>query len=157
MVKRIKHVERDKLNQTLKTLQNTTAKVGYFADQGKHHSGMNYPSLMYLHEVKGVRSALLGTVRRRPFEIAMTDDKDKLMHNLQSRLARSISRLQPTHNAIEITCEEMEKSVKSIFGDTGKLQPNAESTVKIKGFNAPLIETSELKDKLTHRINQKGK
>ncbi len=118
---------------------------------------MNFPTLMYLHEVKGVRSALTGTVRRRPFEIAMTDDKDKLMNNLQSRLARSIGRLQDPSGAIEVTCVEMEKSVKAVFGDTGKLQPNAQSTVKIKGFNAPLIETSSLMDKLTHRINQKGK
>lgn len=156
MVKMVKKPARFKLQKVLRDLKSTRATVGYFADQGLHHSGMNYPSLMYLHEVKGIRSRD-GKVFRRAFEVTMMAHQKKLLDGLQSRLRHKINTLGNTDSAVEAFCKETQKRIQDTFGDTSMLPGNAPATVKKKGFNAPLIETSELQRHVTYRIRKKAR
>lgn len=146
---------RDKLKNTLREMKSMSLKVGYFADQGLHNSGMNYPSLMYLQEVTGVHSKS-GRVHRRAFEVTMMAHRRELIDTLTGKLKGAISSGASVMPAYEAFCQKTQKEIQNTFGDSGLLPANSPATIKRKGFNAPLIETSDLKKHLTYRINKKG-
>ena len=156
MVKHIKKPARDKLQRMMSDLTSSNVKVGFFADQGTHPTAkMSYPSLMYLQEVKGVKSRN-GKVRRRAFEITMRMQKNQLLSSVQLTLKRQLVGSGNMNTVKESFGNQTKKAITSTFGNSSLLQPNAPSTVKRKGFNAPLIETSDLKNKLVYRIVKKG-
>lgn len=146
---------RAKLKSMLQSMKKTTLKVGYFADQGLHHSGMNYPSLMYLQEVQGVRSRD-GRVHRRAFEITMQEHGRELTDQLTGKLMGAFDRMSNPENAYEAFCKKTQQQIQATFGDSSLLPANSPATIKRKGFNAPLIETSDLQKHLTYKINKKG-
>jgi hypothetical protein len=48
--------------------------------------------------------------------------------------------------------KQMVEDIQSIFGDTSKLAPNAESTIRRKGRNEPLVDTGTLRSKVNYRV-----
>lgn len=155
MVRQVKKPGRDQLAATLKSLVATTVKVGYFADQGMHPlAKMNYPSLMYLQEIHGVR-ARGGLVKRRLFEETMVEEGGRIMKSTKQMLAKQIVR--GNVDAVkEHFGKETQKAIRDNFGNTSIMRENAEATVAKKGFNAPLIESGDLRSKLVYRITKKG-
>ncbi len=152
----VKKPARDKLINSVKALTATVSKVGYFADQGMHpEAKMTYPELMYLQEVKGIRSRS-GKVYRRVFELTMMIEGKRLRNNVMVALKRVIVSGGDTNSVKEMFGKQASEAIKNNFGNTSLLPSNAPATIKRKGFNAPLIETSSLKNKLTHRITKKG-
>lgn len=158
MVKRIEKPGRALLANSMKNLVATNVKVGYFADQGMHpEAKMNYPSLMYLQEVVGVRSRT-GKVTRRVFELTMMERYKDLLASTQNVLKRQLSGRSGNMDAVKKHFgETTAKAIKGNFGRTTPLTPaNAPATIERKGGNSPLIETSSLRDKLIYRIVNKG-
>lgn len=156
MVTMVKKPGRDRLQAAMKSLVATTVKVGYFADQGMHPlAKMNYPSLMYLQEVHGVRSRG-GLVRRRVFEETMMIEGKEILQSTRMVLKRQLVRGGSMDEVKEHFGKKAQKAIQQNFGNTSLLERNAPATIKRKGFDAPLIETSMLKNKLTYRITKKG-
>lgn len=157
MVKMVKKPARERLINSVKSLTATNVKVGYFADQGQHpEAHMSYPELMYLQEVIGVRSRS-GKVYRRVFELTMMIEGKRLRNNTLSALKKVILSGGNTDTVKEMFGKQAQEAIKANFGNTSLLPSNAPSTIARKGFNAPLIETSSLRDKLTYRITKKGR
>lgn len=156
MVKIVKKPARDKLVASVKSLVATDVKVGYFADQGIHPlAKMSYPDLMYLQEVKGVRSKS-GKVYRRVFELTMMIEGRRLRNNTMLALKRNLAHGGNMDAVKELFGKQAKEAIKANFGNTSLLPSNAPATIARKGRNSPLVETSLLKDKLTHRITKKG-
>ena len=155
MVKRVIHPARAKLVGAMKNLQTANAQVGYFQEQGQHSSGFSYPALMYLQEVIGVPSAS-GKVYRRLFEITMMLNRQTLLEQTKKNLYKQLSSLNTDpSNTLEAFAKNAQKEIKRGFGNSAILPPNAPSTVKKKGFNAPLVETGDLRDNLAYKISTK--
>lgn len=156
MVKMVKKPARAKLIASVKSLVATDVKVGYFADQGMHpEAGMNYPELMYLQEVTGIRTRN-GKVHRRVFELTMMIEGKRLRNNVMLALKRNLVNGGDMDSVKEMFGKQAKEAIKANFGNTSLLPSNAPATIARKGKNSPLIETSSLKDKLTHRITKKG-
>lgn len=155
MVKRVIHPARAKLIGAMKNLKKANAQVGYFQEQGRHSSGFSYPALMYLHEVVGIQSSS-GKVYRRLFEITMMLNQRSILEQTKKNLFIQLNKLDidPT-NTLEAFSKNTQKAIKSGFGNSSILPPNSPVTVKQKGFNAPLIETGDLKDKLAYKVSTK--
>ncbi|AZV02122.1 hypothetical protein Arno162_82 [Pectobacterium phage Arno162] len=156
MVKMVKKPARERLEVFVKGLVQNSVKVGYFDDQGKHHSGMTYPTLMYLQEVHGVRSKD-GLVRRQAFGKTMQLSSGDILNKTHLSLLRSLRQLKNPDAALNTFGKEAQDAIKETFGNTALLKSNAPATIKKKGFNSPLIETSELRDRLTYRVGKRGK
>lgn len=141
---------------SVKSLVKTNVKVGYFADQGQHpEAKMNYPELMYLQEVKGIRTRN-GRVYRRVFELTMMIEGSRLRNNVKVALRRNLISGGNMDQVKELFGKQASEAIKQNFGNTSLLPSNAPATIARKGRNSPLIETSSLQDKLTHRITKKG-
>ncbi|MGX9869048.1 hypothetical protein [Enterobacter mori] len=153
MVKRTVLPLREKLLGSVKALGKKQCSVGYFADQGTHSgSNMSYPELMFLQEVHGVRS-LSGLVHRRLFENTAIRHRADIRNNIRSSLKRS---LMTDPNVVFTSFgKEVQGLLRKGFGDTGLLPSNAPATIARKGKNSPLVDTGELKSKLTYRVEPK--
>lgn len=124
--------------------------MGYFADQGNHSgSGMKYTNLMYLQEVHGVKSKV-GLVHRRLFELTMMTKKQEIIHNLRQSVRRNL--YGSPNTILKDFGQDVQGKLKSSFGDSSLLPSNAPSVSARKGSNSPLVDTGELRDKLTYRI-----
>lgn len=140
----------------VKSLTATDVKVGYFSDQGQHpEAKMSYPELMYLQEVTGIRTRN-GRVHRRVFELTMMIEGGRLRNNVMTALRRNLISGGNMDQVKEMFGKQASDAIKQNFGNTSLLPSNAPATIARKGHNSPLIETSSLKDKLTHRITKKG-
>lgn len=141
---------------SVKSLVATDVKVGYFADQGQHpEAKMSYPELMYLQEVTGIKTRN-GRVHRRVFELTMMIEGARLRNKVKTALKRNLISGGSMDQVKEMFGKDASEAIKHNFGNTSLLPSNAPATIARKGRNSPLIETSSLQDKLTHRITKKG-
>lgn len=141
---------------SVKSLVATDVKVGYFADQGQHpEAKMSYPELMYLQEVTGIKTRN-GRVHRRVFELTMMIEGARLRNKVKTALKRNLISGGNMDQVKEMFGKDASEAIKHNFGNTSLLPSNAPATIARKGRNSPLIETSSLQDKLTHRITKKG-
>ncbi|XAO54232.1 tail completion/neck protein [Yersinia phage vB_YenM_P778] len=157
MVKRIQHAGRDTLLGVTKALAASTVKVGYSQDDGIHQdSGMTYAELMYLQEVKGVRSKD-GLVRRRAFEVTSRMHSKQIINKLQKKIVQQYrSGNRDASFSLDVFGEELKDKIKRTMGDPSLLPSNAPITIKLKGGrNQPLVDTGALKDKLSYRVTAK--
>lgn len=154
MVKRTVLPARARLLSAARILNANECDVGFFADQGQHKSGMNYPTLMWLQEVHGVSSSS-GLIHRRLFEKTMMIYRQAIVNNIRLSMKRNL--LSNPRQVYHDAGEDIRKHLLSGFGDTAILQSNMPSTIAKKGFNSPLIETGDLKSKLTYRVKKRTK
>lgn len=75
-------------------------------------------------------------------ELGSLGDLDRVLRKIMGRVE---SRLALSLNAC---AENTKRHIQGVFGDTEKLEPNAQSTIDRKGFDAPLIETGELRESI---------
>lgn len=150
----------DKLEKRLRELEESQSFVGYDRSQGEYKTDredneLDYVDLIKIHSV-GVSSM---NIPARPiFDMAYRDYK---LQN--SQLEKSLKKyfLRIKNNKAPISVEEIHEEwvdefsqdVLQMFGSTGHLEENAESTQDQKGFNAPLVKTGELRDNLGYSIN----
>lgn len=156
MVKRIQREGRERLLGVTKALTKSKVSVGFHKDDGIHaDSGMSYASLMYLLEVKGVRSTS-GLTRRRAFELTVKMHRKELLAKNNQRIKSAyLMNIRNPENIIGFFGEELAKRIKETFGNTGVLPGNSPNTIRIKGRNEPLVDTGALRDKLSYRVTDK--
>lgn len=154
MVKRTVLSARQKLIKAVRSLDNQTVSVGYFADQGKHSSGLNFTNLMFIQEVSGVRTKT-GLVHRRLFEMTANRDRQAIITNVRSSIKRNLTK-KPAQ-VFKDFGKDVQHKLREGFGDAALLPANSPATISHKGSNAPLVETGELKSKLTYRVRKKHK
>ena len=155
MVKRTIHPARQKLIRSVKLLDNKAVSVGFFADQGKHSgSGLAYTNLMYIQEVSGVRTKT-GLVHRRLFELTAMRHRNEILNNLKASIGRNLK--NNPKQILEDFGQDVQAKLCDGFGNSALLPHNAPSTIVDKGSNSPLVDTGELKSKVTYRLRVKKK
>ncbi|MDU5780053.1 MAG: hypothetical protein E6Z83_04515 [Pantoea sp.] len=155
MVKRTIHPARQKLIRSVRSLDNKVVSVGFFADQGNHSgSKMPYTNLMYIQEVHGVRSKA-GLVHRRLFELTAMQHRNEIVSNVKNSISRNFP--NSPNQILKDFGQDVKGKLREAFGDTSLLPHNAPSTIAGKGANSPLIDTGELKSKVTYRVRQRKK
>jgi len=105
---------------------------------------------MYLQEVHGVRSKN-GLVHRRLFELTAMTHRDEILRNLNASARRNL--LSSPQRVLKAFGQDIKGKLQSGFGNTSLLPPNAASTRKKK--NTPLVDSGELKSKVTYRITSR--
>lgn len=143
----------------MRSLDTEGVDYGYFASQGMHpEAGMNYPSLMAVHELR-----TKGDYAKRPvFQRTLESYGHMITNNIRTGISRYIvnspHRLLPTHKLFASWGEDGVNITRTGFGDTAMLTPNTESTARRKGGrNEPLVEWGHLKDALSYRTTFKRK
>lgn len=155
MVKRTIHPARQKLIRSVRSLDNKVVSVGFFADQGNHSgSKMPYTNLMYIQEVHGVRSKA-GLVHRRLFELTAMRHRNEIISNVKNSISRNFP--NSPNQILKDFGQDVQGKLREGFGDTSLLPHNAPTTIAGKGSNSPLIDTGELKSKVTYRVRQRKK
>lgn len=155
MVKRTIHPARQKLIRSVRKLDGQSVSVGYFSDQGKHsESNLNFTNLMFIQEVSGVRSKA-GLVHRRLFELTAMKDRLEIISNVRGSIKRNL--FGRPQQILKDFGQDVQKKLRDGFGDSSLLPHNAPATISQKKSNSPLIDTSELREKLTYRIRNKSK
>lgn len=152
MVKRTIHPARQKLIRSVRSLDNKVVSVGFFADQGNHSgSKMPYTNLIYIQEVHGVKSKA-GLVHRRLFELTAMRHRNEIVSNVKNSISRNFP--NSPNQILKDFGQDVQGKLREGFGDTSLLPHNAPSTIAGKGSNSPLVDTGELKSKVTYRIRQ---
>lgn len=156
MVKYVVGEGRAKLINTTRSLSGSKVQVGIFSEAGTHpDSGMSYASLMYLQEVKGVRSKD-GYIRRRAFEITSKLHGKQLMNATMQKIKSAYSSGATGEQALTVFGKGLADSIKSVFGNPSILPGNALSTLRLKdGRNTPLVDSGELREKIKFKVVQK--
>lgn len=150
MVKRTIHPARQKLIRSVRSLDNKVVSVGFFADQGNHSgSKMPYTNLIYIQEVHGVKSKA-GLVHRRLFELTAMQHRNEIVSNVKNSISRNFP--NSPNQILKDFGQDVQGKLREGFGDTSLLPHNAPSTIAGKGANSPLVDTGELKSKLTYRV-----
>lgn len=153
MVKRTIHPARQKLIRSVRSLDSKIVSVGFFADQGKHSgSNLNYTNLMYIQEVHGVRTKT-GLVHRRLFELTAMRHRNEIVSNVKASISRNLP--NSPNQILKDFGHDVQAKLREGFGDTSLLPHNAPSTIAGKGANSPLVDTGELKSKVTYRVVKK--
>lgn len=152
MVKRTEGAGRATLLGVTKSLANSKVKVGILSGSGTHpDSGMSYASLMYLQEVKGVRSKD-GYIRRRAFEITSRMHGQQLVKQTLKKIKAAYTSGVSGDEALSVFGRGLSEAIKETFGNPSILPSNAPSTISAKGANTPLVDTGALRDKITFKV-----
>lgn len=147
----------DNLERRLEQLAKEEAFVGVREDQGVHEpSGLSLPDLMNIHHggvpSKNIPARPLAEISAITFpKVKMTAFKKGLQEYLGD-----IHKANPPKKVDKITytfAEDMWEHSYQMFGNLRYLESNAESTILKKGFNEPLIETSELQNSWSAWVN----
>lgn len=137
------------LNQ-VRSLQNERVEVGHFEEQGEHYSGFTYAQLMaYHHDSSNLEGE--NPLPARPIldyvwasNINLSDPKFKQV--LRKWGSRPITP-QSNEEFLSDIGHILAVKEKEMFGKSPPLIANAES----KGRNTPLVDTGDLRDKVSHR------
>ncbi len=154
----------DKMVADLMQIDGENVQVGHFAEQGMHSTiGLPYAALMRKHAAGYTWKKPNGQERDVPprpvldilgFKLqGFKNPKIRLLLRLWSKMNFSPAATKLMMNEIGKIIAKMEKK---IFGDTALLAPNHPLTINKKGFDAPLIETSELRDKVAYKTSLEG-
>lgn len=149
----------DKLEKRLRDLENSSAFVGYDRNQSGIHedSGLPYADLMAILSA-GVSS---NNMPARPIFKYVKGAYDIRTSPLKKDLTKYFSKIK--NNTAPISTDKINKhwiedigeDVFRMFGSTSHLADNKQSTQDQKGFNAPLVNESDLRDNLGYSIDGK--
>lgn len=139
----------DKMRKNLIALNKENVKIGYFAEQGKHPSGMTFAELMALQE--------FGTedIPKRPvFQITAftkAPNKSRAVNGAVRNWTRDLAGPANTRTLLNQIGRYYQKELKGLFGDGSALTPNSPLTIRIKGRDEPLVDSGELRDNLAYK------
>ena len=158
-LKKNKSNQLDGILKRFKSLNNETLKVGFFEEQGMHEdSEMSYASLMTILE-KGTSD---GRIQPRPvFETTAFQLHPSAVQKPKSIITNMIKDLG-TKDTVGKRLDELgmlyQDHVKNKFGNAAVKgnSNNAESTIRQKGNNTPLVDTEDLKNNVAYK-NSKTK
>lgn len=130
----------------LKELDKQKVEVGCFASQGTHYSGMSFPALLAYHHFGNPER----NIPSRPVNTIVAHNAKRSINTLDVRKElvnwkQSQQRVGAMGMFLDKVGQAVRDSGKELFGNSSALTPNARSTIKEKGFDAPLEDTGALK------------
>lgn len=143
------------LADNIRIISQQTLEVGHFDEQGYHSEAdhLKLVDLMRIHHagfIKGTVSVpprpILNILKSRAKKLSNSKQKAAFKKWLSSEMTREDHR-----QLLEALGESLVEVEKAIFGASPPLATNASGTVKAKGFNSPMIETGELKERVAYR------
>lgn len=146
-IQKSKKNDLERLVKHLRRLTNSSVEVGYFSETGTHSTAkIPYAELMKMHEDgEGVPS--------RPAMWIGSSELIRGTHRAFDTIVKDsiaqVGRLSPNLNK---AADYMVSTIQDVFGDTSLLLSNSERTVQLKGKDAPLIDTNELRDNMDKRV-----
>lgn len=138
------------LEKFIKKLQKTRSEsvsTGYYGSQGNHSEyEMSYVELMQIHEY-GQQG-----IPPRPVQMHTRHYmQDTYRQGWSLEIKKYISGKQSLDGSLHAIGIEATGYAKGLFGKSPPLTPNAQSTITEKGFNEPLVDTGELRDKWAYK------
>jgi hypothetical protein len=148
-----------KLEQAFRKLEQSSVDLGVF-DDSDHYSGFSYSTLMYMHH-EGFTTPSGTEIPPRPvLTLAMQDLYDyRKQEDLRKILQREITKYHSdfskpiTEGFGSIVLETVQTD---IIGSPIWLEPVTDYTLDMRIENPrqePLVDTGDLKDKITYRAN----
>lgn len=159
---KVKYNHIPNLIRRFRELDKASFKVGYWDSQGKHNSGLTYPTLIAIHEW-GSKTANIPSrpVLTDTFSIWSPLDENLLLKKQLKLYFSNIKSKTPVISAkmlVDRISGEYIELVRNNFGDEGKLTPNAPFTQYLKARGGadpskPLVWTGDLRNNLSYSIN----
>lgn len=131
------------------SLDGTEIDAGIFANAGSDSRGTPYVDIALYNEFGTYRIPARPAVR-----IASDENEMIWTYVIEGRIQHMIDRkgrLSKNKMCKDIG-KMMVKDIRSVFGNTSKLAPNAPSTIRRKGRNEPLVDTGTLRSKVDYRV-----
>lgn len=140
------------LLKRMRRLTNKEVHAGFFDSEphdGPRSDGFTIPELAIQNEYGNYKLK----IPSRPFMSESVGDKQKILSILKSV---KLSLLRDPINALKVVGSKMEQAIKdSII--SGDWEPNRPSTIKKKGSSSPLIDTGQLSESASNRVETKGR
>jgi hypothetical protein len=132
----------------LKKLDGHEVNAGILKNAGKGKRGV--PVVAYaIYNEFGTRH-----IPSRPFVRIASDENRKAWGNIAADgVGKIIDRQIKWRKCCDMVGKRMKEDIKKVIGDKSKLAPNAESTIRRKGHDKPLIDTGLMKSKVNFRVD----
>ena len=143
----------DKLLAKMKEMAESSIETGYFKQQGEHSSGIMYTDLMKIHEY-----GLFDNTPERPVrELTLKENHQQDWKFIQSEIKNIFYKDYDVDYSFDQIGKYYTEKARDIFGNVNDLTPNAPSTVQLKGFNSPLVDSGDLAMHWSWRIGEDGR
>lgn len=149
----------DYLINNLRKADGKTISVGYFNSQGKHpteRTDMTFVQLIAMHELRE------DSLRRPVLSTGIKNERENTVKKLNEvingflywgAMGKSVQ-IEPY---LERLAKYQVKRLRTYFGKPAYLKSNTLSVQRKKGANAPMVETSALRDHLAYQIGSNGR
>ncbi len=131
----------------LKKLDGHDVNAGILKNAGKGKRGIPIALYAFFNEY-GTKH-----IPSRPFVRIASDENRKTWGNIAADgVGKIIDRQIKWRKCCDMVGKRMKEDIKKVIGDKSKLAPNAESTIRRKGHDKPLIDTGLMKSKVNFRV-----
>lgn len=137
-----------KIIKNLVHLGGKSVVAGVLADAGKEADGTDLVDIAVYNEF-----GVPGHIPPRPFVRIASDKNERSWNDLTDTLVgRVVAGSMGAGQALDLLGVKAEGDIKKVMGDRSLLAPNDPATVKLKGSDAPLIDTGRLRQSVKYRI-----
>ena len=124
-------------------------EIGHFEESGMHYSGFTFPELMKLHH-KGYEGVAARPVLEHLFQNHLKILNHPDVMRAMKRYADSRMTEKDLIRMLQAVGRAMAEEEVDIFGSS-MLSSNRQSTINIKGEDAPLVHTQELVQEVSYK------
>lgn len=143
-----KSLTETKLERLLKA-NKEHVEIGHFEESGMHYSGFTFPELMKLHH-KGYEGVAARPVLEHLFQNHLKILNHPDVMRALKRYADSRMTEKDLTRMLQAVGRAMADEEVDIFGSS-MLASNRQSTINIKGEDAPLVHTQELVQEVSYK------
>lgn len=132
----------------IRRLDGRTVNAGILRDAGTGKNGVPIVEYATYNEYGTSR------IPSRPFvRIASDENRDAWCRTARDGIGRIIDGTGSADECCENVGQRMRDDIRKVIGDKSKLAPNAQSTIRRKGHDKPLIDTGLMKSKVNYRVD----
>ena len=92
-------------------------------------------------------------IPKRPFmRIAETQNEDKWFRLAENTAAKVMKGMMSSEQSLELLGNKIVGDIQQVIGDRSLLAPNAPATIRMKGSDAPLIDTGQLRQAISFEV-----
>ncbi len=154
--------ELDNFIDNLAILEQQEVATGIFRESGRNKDNIPYPVLMAMHEFSDgsrypKRPLITKSAEINALKWTKKQAKGLRLLFLDKSFTAGKVPLSKINNILQITGDTMQKDIKRIIGKDTHLASNADSVIKAKGKNTPLVESGGLKKAIDSKVRPKTK
>ncbi|WP_021024318.1 hypothetical protein [Salinivibrio costicola] len=143
----------EKMRKRAEAAHRAKVSTGINAGEGMHSNGLKYADLMAIHH-NGVPSK---GIPPRPVLSIVTRLYGKLIaKKAKHEMFKYLDGQQSLDHTLTSIGKVSLSYTHKVFGDPTVLPQNAKTTIRIKGKDAPLVDSGELQSKLSYSYSWKG-